>query len=198
MFFASPLIGSRAICLRKAAIQHAIVVGRQRRTFPGLHAYLAVLRPSALAVIRGADRGIEPVKRRPIKSLAENETFCRAVAGFGNHEPGASTLLERKSCVWKVQNGNGEQPEIAVLDVNSALHFYRQIGRVKAPDRVRGIADRDPCVLNAIGILIEAFGFLRAEVERVGADEESGCRAALDCEGRMDVIEFTAPRPEFI
>src|SRR6185312_14745153 len=131
---------------------------------------------------------IEPVKRRPIKSLAENETFCRAVARFRDHEAGTSALLERQSCIREVKDRNGEQAEISVFDVNSALHFYRQIGRVKTPDRVRGIADRDPCVLNAIGILIEAFGFLRAEVERVGADEESRRRAALDCEGRMDVI----------
>src|SRR5271155_1834997 len=94
--------------LGETAIDHAVVGNIELGVFPRAHANIAALAPAALAEECGADRGVRPIRWRPIIRIAEEKSLGRGIARVRNHEARLAAAGGRQSGVGQVNDGNVE------------------------------------------------------------------------------------------
>jgi len=122
----------------------------------------------------------------------------RCVPQFGNQEPGIAALFGGNRGERQVENWNRIKPEVAILDSHGLLQPHRRGWRIKFPGGVAWLTDRQPRFVNAIGVFVEPVRFFRLEIERIGADEQSGHGVPLHGEGPADVVKSAAAGAEFV
>src|SRR5260370_29632539 len=114
------LCDRRGAGLRNATVDHAEIVIEKGRVFEGGGADFGALGGDAAAEVVETQRGIEPGARRPIKGVADDESFLIAVADEGQEESGfANVLAGGRGRVRQPDQRHAEEAEIWICHSNA-------------------------------------------------------------------------------